>query len=213
MTLAELPALPAALGKTACIEQKDVGVADADFVDCYRVHYPRLVRAMELTGLGRAAAEDVAQEAFARTFAHWRRIARGTNPPGYAYRVAFRLAARREARTWRTPTNGEGARFAVPLPRAGPSAPVAGRGPGAPAGPAAELDDRPGSTDVAAETVLRVALAEAIGAMPPARRACAVLCLVAGLPTRDAAKALRIAESTVRKQIERARADLRSALG
>jgi RNA polymerase sigma factor (sigma-70 family) len=36
-------------------------------------------------------AEDIAQEAFARTFGHWRRVRKGTNPPGYVYRTAFRL--------------------------------------------------------------------------------------------------------------------------
>jgi RNA polymerase sigma factor (sigma-70 family) len=69
------------------------GVAD-DFVEVYELQYPRLVRALELGGLGRPAAEDVAQEAFARTLAHWRRVRLGVNPAGYVYRVGFRLARR-----------------------------------------------------------------------------------------------------------------------
>src|SRR5205823_3740447 len=45
--------------------------------------------------IDRAAAEDIAQEAFARTLGHWRRVRQGTNPAGYVYRVAFRLLRRR----------------------------------------------------------------------------------------------------------------------
>jgi RNA polymerase sigma-70 factor (ECF subfamily) len=65
-----------------------------DFVEAYEGHYPRLVRALELSGLDRPTAEDVAQEAFARTLGQWRRVRLGDNPPGYVYRVGFRLARR-----------------------------------------------------------------------------------------------------------------------
>ena len=50
--------------------------------------------ALELAGASRPVAEDVAQEAFARTFGHWRRVRQGTSPTGYVYRTAFRLLAR-----------------------------------------------------------------------------------------------------------------------
>jgi RNA polymerase sigma factor (sigma-70 family) len=66
-----------------------------DFVELFRMHYPRLVRALELAGASSTSAEDLAQEAFARTFRHWRRVRHGTSPPGYLYRVAFRLSHRR----------------------------------------------------------------------------------------------------------------------
>ena len=66
-----------------------------DFVECYRVHYPRLVRALELAGSSRPVAEDAAQEAFARMLARWRRVRTGSSPAGYAYRTAFRLLQRR----------------------------------------------------------------------------------------------------------------------
>ncbi|MCA1692656.1 MAG: hypothetical protein LC733_10840 [Actinobacteria bacterium] len=49
---------------------------------------------MVLTGARRDDAEDVAQEAFARTLSRWRRVRTGSNPPGYVYRVAFRLLRR-----------------------------------------------------------------------------------------------------------------------
>jgi len=151
-----------------------VGVED-DFAALYLAHYRRLVRALELAGLSSATAEDVAQEAFARTLARWARVRRGTNPPGYVFRVAFRLSRRRRDAWW-TGTDS--------------SAP-----------------------DVAGEATLRVALRETLAAMPAGRRGCAVLCLVLGMTPEEAGRALGIAASTVRKQVQRARLDLRSSLG
>jgi DNA-directed RNA polymerase specialized sigma24 family protein len=72
--------------------------------------------------------------------------------------------------------------------------------------------DEQSSPDVGAEATLHVGIDVALKAMPAARRRCAVLCLIIGLSTKDAASTLHIAESTVRKQIERARTDLRQAL-
>ena len=62
-----------------------------DFVDLYRVHYPRVVAALGLAGADHPRAEDLGQEAFARTYRHWKRVRRGPNPAGYVYTVAFRL--------------------------------------------------------------------------------------------------------------------------
>src|SRR5581483_1603133 len=66
-----------------------------DFVDLFREQYPRLVRALQMTGADQWQAEDIAQEAFARTLGHWGRVRSGDNPPGYLFRTAFRLSARR----------------------------------------------------------------------------------------------------------------------
>lgn len=73
-----------------------------DFVECYLAHYRRLVRALRLGGADAAAAEDLAQEAFARALAGWRRISKGSNPPGYVYTTGFRLLRRwlRRASRW-----------------------------------------------------------------------------------------------------------------
>ncbi|MGH9188412.1 MAG: RNA polymerase sigma factor [Acidimicrobiales bacterium] len=68
------------------------------FVDLYRIHYPRVVAALGLAGADPARAQDLGQEAFARTYHHWRRVRRGTNPAGYVYTVAFRLMRRRSER-------------------------------------------------------------------------------------------------------------------
>jgi RNA polymerase sigma factor (sigma-70 family) len=80
------------LGQTVLIEEDRSGAIADDFVTVYEAHYSRLVRALEIGGLDRPSAEDVAQEAFARTLVHWRRVRLGSNPPGYVYRTAFRLS-------------------------------------------------------------------------------------------------------------------------
>ncbi|HUQ62560.1 MAG TPA: sigma-70 family RNA polymerase sigma factor [Acidimicrobiales bacterium] len=64
---------------------------DGGFVDLYRSHYPRLVSALRLAGAPPAQAQDAAQEAFARTYRHWRRVRAGTNPRGYVTTAAFRI--------------------------------------------------------------------------------------------------------------------------
>ncbi len=150
-------------------------LSTTDFVDCYQVHYPRVIRALQLGGADRATAEDVAQEAFARALARWHRVCKGSNPPGYVYTTAFRLLARSKPRP--------------PLQLPAPPAPAT----------------EPGATT-------NVAVEAALAAMPDKRRACAVLCLIVGLPTHDAAEALGIADGTVRKHLEAARADLQRAL-
>lgn len=159
----------------------DEGAPAPDFIEIYTAHYERLVRALEIGGLGRPAAEDVAQEAFARMLYHWHRVRLGTNPPGYAYRVAFRLARRTLSR------------------EQGRHQPLEG--------------DVTAPADVAGEVAARTAVETALAAMPPRRRACAVACLLSGLTTKDAARALGIAEGTVRKQLEHARETLRAVLG
>lgn len=173
------------LGNTGAIAADAVPIASTsrtevvdDFSELFEAHYRRVVRALELSGLDRASAEDAAQEAFARTLGHWRRVRQGTNPPGYVFRTAFRIARRQLARM-----------------------------PDLPLDPTlvASVDDVGG---IATRLDVEVALA----AMPPRRRACAVMCLVVGASTADTAKALGIAEGTVRKQLEHARLALRTHL-
>jgi RNA polymerase sigma-70 factor (ECF subfamily) len=67
-----------------------------DFVDLFTSQYPKLVGVLRVSGaIDTATAEDIAQEAFARTLGHWRRVRHGTNPAGYVYRTAFRLLRRK----------------------------------------------------------------------------------------------------------------------
>ncbi len=154
----------------------------ADFVECYLMHYRRLVRALRLGGADPATAEDLAQESFARALAHWRRIRKGANPPGYVYTTGFRLLQRSLRRAARTQTNG---------------------GSDAAAGTQSEAP----AADAAA--TFSVALEAALAGMPPKRRACAVMCLVVGMSVHEAGEALSVADGTVRKHLDEARRELR----
>jgi RNA polymerase sigma factor (sigma-70 family) len=162
------------------------GEIERDFVALYEIHYPRLVRCLEIAGASRSRAEDVAQEAFARTLGHWRRVRRGSNPAGYVFRVAFRLVRRRSREL-----SFDGDVMAL-------GATIVGSG--------------PADGDSAALASLQSTVSAVIEEMPTGRRSCAVLCLVVEMSPKEAGRALGIAESTVRKQLERARADLRVAL-
>ena len=162
------------VGHTGAIAALTDDQVAADFAAMYEVHFPRLVRALRISGLPGPSAEDVAQEAFARTLGHWRRVRLGSNPPGYVYRTAFRLTRKQ----WR---------HEQPL-----------------------ADTQVAHEDVAAEAVATALFEKALADMPPRRRACAVLCFLAGLTTGEAARSLGIAEGTVRKQLGLARDDLRA---
>lgn len=153
----------------------------ASFAALYVEQSARVRRALVLAGASQDVAADVTQEAFARTYARWRRVRTGTNPAGYVFRVAFRELRRR------------------------------GHLPDEPDGDAAaegSVTDDPGPEVHALARVAADAALLAISGMPARRRACALLVLVAGLPAEEAAQALGIAPSTVRVHVHRARAEL-----
>lgn len=68
--------------------------ADSAFGWLFRDEYAQIVRTAYLMLGDRAAAEDVAQEAFIRLYARWRRISRYERPGAWVRRVAIRLASR-----------------------------------------------------------------------------------------------------------------------
>lgn len=78
----------------AVTEPLPVPVSD-DFADLFQSQYPRVVRALVLSGADRWQAEDIAQESFARLFGHWRRVRTGASPAGYVFVTAFRMLRRR----------------------------------------------------------------------------------------------------------------------
>lgn len=156
-------------------------MAAASFAALYAEQSPRVRRALVLAGADRELAADVAQEAFARTYARWRRVSAGTNPAGYVFRVAFRELRRRG----HLPDEPDGDAAAEAAPSTGP-----------------------GPEDSALASVAAGAALLAMGTMPPRRRACALLVLCAGLTADEAGDALGIAPSTVRVQVHRARAEL-----
>jgi RNA polymerase sigma-70 factor (ECF subfamily) len=157
-----------------------VAAADGDgvdeFVALYRREYGRLVNALTHAGATAGTAEDLAQEAFARTLAHWWRIRAGPNPTGYLYRVGFRLV-----------TSGRRRRVVTGL--------------------------RPAENgSVGDMAIVHTESDRILAAMPARRRTVAVLCIVLGYTTGEAADTLGIRASTVRKHLGVARSELAAAL-
>lgn len=81
---------------------------DADFESFFRDEYARLVRALAMaTGGDRAEAEDLAQEAMARVYERWDRVARMASPSGYVFQIARNLHRRRLRTLLRSPRTRE----------------------------------------------------------------------------------------------------------
>jgi RNA polymerase sigma-70 factor, ECF subfamily len=57
----------------------------ADFDECFRLHYPRLVRTL---GAGADDAEAAVQEVFIQAHLRWRTVSRLQDPVGWIRRVA-----------------------------------------------------------------------------------------------------------------------------
>jgi len=79
---------------------RDEAVTDlaSSFEEFFRSEYPALARALVLlTGSG-SEAEDLAQEAMARAYERWGRVARMESPVGYVYRTAMNLNRKRVRR-------------------------------------------------------------------------------------------------------------------
>lgn len=74
------------------------GAVRADFADFYRVEFPRVYRAAYAVTGDADAARDLTQEAFARAFARWRRLARADWAGGWVMTTALNLAKRRSRR-------------------------------------------------------------------------------------------------------------------
>lgn len=123
----------------------------------------------------RAAGEDVAAEALARAWLHWRRIARLPHRDAWVLRVATNLA--------------------LDLLRRRPPA----------------LAARPGP-DPADAVAVRLALADALRALPKRQREVVVLRQLADLPEAEVATALRLRPGTVGTHLHRGLAALRTRL-
>jgi RNA polymerase sigma-70 factor (ECF subfamily) len=61
------------------------------FESFFREHYASVVRALVIVCGREAEAEELAQEAFARTFERWERVRVMETPVGYVYRTAFNV--------------------------------------------------------------------------------------------------------------------------
>lgn len=70
----------------------------AGFEAFYRARLPDIVRACALVMLDPGIAEEIAAEAFARTWAKWNQIHDDDHAGGYVYTTAMRLCTKRRTR-------------------------------------------------------------------------------------------------------------------
>jgi RNA polymerase sigma-70 factor (ECF subfamily) len=75
--------------------------AQADFGSFFEAEYERLFQALFLACGDKSEAEDLAQEAMARTFERWERVRAAETPVGYVFQIAFNLHRSRLRRTGR----------------------------------------------------------------------------------------------------------------
>jgi RNA polymerase sigma-70 factor (sigma-E family) len=82
------------VGLTSRVETE----TESAFAWLFRDEYPAIVRTAYLMLGDREAAEDVAQEAFVRLYARWRKVSRYERPGAWVRRVAIREASRARRR-------------------------------------------------------------------------------------------------------------------
>lgn len=151
--------------------------ADPGFEQFFHGRFGRAVQLAERILGSRAAAEDVAAEAFARAFARWPRVRTLPHRDGWVLRVTTNLAI-------------DAARRKRPTVQ--------------PAALSSSADDA---------TVLRVALAAALGKLPRRQREAVALRYLSGLSEAEVALALGISAGAVKAHIHRGVRGLRARLG
>jgi RNA polymerase sigma-70 factor (sigma-E family) len=156
---------------------------DADYADFVRSRTHSLLRSAYLLTGDQHLAEDLVQEALARTHRAWARLERAGNAEAYARKVMYHA----QVSAWRRPKVHES------LP--------------------GELPDHPGRTDDTAETAARrVTLQRALLALSPKQRAVIVLRYVEDQTEAEAAQLLGVSVSTVKTQCARGLDRLRALL-
>lgn len=172
---------------------------DDAVVALYREHYSGLCRLASVLLGDRAAAEEVVQEAFLRTFAGWRRIRQPERARWYLRAAVVNLC---RSRARRRVSEDRGNRLAV----------LGGddTGGGLLLGPHAEGTASPADTDRSSEAMVVLA---AIRALPERQRATVVLRYYEDLSEADIAATLGCAQGTVKSQLAKARASLQRVLG
>jgi RNA polymerase sigma-70 factor (sigma-E family) len=165
------------IGQRAMDDSRDC--AYADFV---RERSHALLRSAFLLTGDQHLAEDLVQEALARTHRAWSRLERPSNAEAYARKVMYHA----QVSIWRRP------KVAESLPGEG-------------------LERHGGSTDDPAEaTVRRVTLQRALLALSPKQRAVIVLRYFEDHTEVEAAQMLGVSVSTVKTQCARALGKLRT---
>jgi len=164
-----------------------------DFAAFYEGHRDPCFRAVLVSVGDRHLAEELTAEAFARAWAHWRKVRKHPAPAAWVVRTALNTHI-----SWWRRRRREVSWDAV----AHPDAPGAGARVGATAGPGPDGDA------TAVEPVLRAALRR----LPLRQREVVVLRVFLDLDTRGTAAALGIAPGTVQAHLHRAMKTLRTEL-
>jgi RNA polymerase sigma-70 factor (sigma-E family) len=144
--------------------------------------HPQLVGALTFYLGDQAVAEELAQEALVRIWQHWDELAAYTSPRSWAFRVAYNLA-----------NSGLRRRRAERRARARLGAPAE-----------VDVDGRAWAE--------RLAVRDAVAALPDRQRAAVVLRYFVGLPVEEAAAAMGCPDGTVKSLTSRAVARLRASL-
>jgi RNA polymerase sigma-70 factor (sigma-E family) len=154
---------------------------EAEFHDFVVARWPRLVRTAYLLTGDRQHAEDLAQAALIRAYQGWSRVRDSDNPDAYVHRILVRCNASRFRKR----------RVAEQL----------GEPPEVP---------EPGKADAAEQVVLRRALVAALQDLPRKQRAIVVLRYWSDLTERETADVVGCSAGTVKSQMHRALAKLRT---
>jgi len=153
-----------------------------DFDSFFRGRAPALLRTAYLLTGDRHLAEDLVQDALARTYRSWRRLADGGNPEAYARRVMYHL----QVSVWRR------RRVVETMP--------------------GELPERAGHGDHAQNAVERLALRRALQSLPARQRAVIVLRYFEDHSEQETADILNCRVGTVKSHTARALRRLRELM-
>ncbi|WP_329110869.1 SigE family RNA polymerase sigma factor [Micromonospora sp. NBC_01699] len=154
----------------------------SDFDSFFRGRTPALLRTAYLLTGDRHLAEDLVQDALARTFRAWRRLADGGNPEAYARRVMYHL----QVSMWRR------RRVVETMP--------------------GELPERRDSSDHAHHAVERLALRRALQQLPVRQRAVIILRYFEDYSEAETAHMLACRIGTVKSHTARALRKLRELM-
>ncbi|NNN13763.1 MAG: sigma-70 family RNA polymerase sigma factor [Acidimicrobiaceae bacterium] len=157
---------------------------DEEFVHFFVQTCPKLKGAIYLSG-GGASTEDIAQEAMARVYAHWKSVGESSNREGYLFVIAYRLLAK-ELKSLQATSPKEEEELQIEAE--------------------VEVDS------FEASQLDRLELYRVIDFLPPQQRACFVGRYIVGLSSNELSEALGIKPSSVRKHIELAKKRLREVL-
>jgi len=155
---------------------------EADYAQFVRTRTHALLRSAYLLTGDQHLAEDLVQEALARTHRAWHRLERPENAEAYARKVMYHA----QVSLWRRP------KVAEVLP--------------------GDLDPEPAGDDPAEDTVQRLTLLRALLVLTAKQRAVIVLRFFEDRTEAEAAQLLGVSVSTVKTQTARALERLRTLL-